>query len=39
MKLLFIVNHRYIILQETEKTRQILNRQALKHVTFLRKYE
>jgi len=39
MKQLFIVNQRYIILQETEKTRQILNRQTLKHVTFLRKYE
>jgi len=35
MKQQFVITHRYTILQQTEKTRPILNRPALKHVVFL----
>jgi hypothetical protein len=39
MKQQFVVTHRHTILQEAEKTWQILNRPTLKHVMFLRKYK
>ena len=34
-----VVTDQYTVLQETWKTRQILNRHTVKHVVFLRKYE
>jgi hypothetical protein len=35
----FVLTHRYTILEDTEKTWQIINRPTLKHVTFLDKYK
>ena len=39
MKQQFVVIHRHAVLQETQKTREILKTPRLKHVVFLRKYE
>ena len=35
----FVVTHRYIVLQETGKTWQIIDRPTFKHIVFLRKYK
>jgi hypothetical protein len=36
MKQQFVITHQHTILQETEKTWQLLNRPKFKHVMFLR---
>jgi hypothetical protein len=38
MKWQLVVTHQYTVLQEPEKTRQIINRPTVKHVMFLQKY-
>ena len=39
MKQQFAVTQRYAVLEETEKTWQILNKPTFKHVVFFRKYK